>query len=308
MINLLPEPLRPGVPRAGESWAVFGIAMGMLLLGGSVCAIVVMAIELSRGASWDSLLASQGRWMPLYVLVTEGSLGLCVGGAISLLRLDWRRTLRLNPAPLRTYPLAVGGSLALGVVGDFVLLWLYRAAPWLSTGVLESFKDWVSYSGPASFLGLVLVLALLPAVCEEALFRGFIQKGFERSYRPVKAIFWSGVLFGLMHVDPLQALGVLLMGFFLGFVAYRTNSLYPSVVAHGVNNAVAIYAANQRLGGLETTLGQDPSWLALGVGLAGASLCVLGLWHATRSCAADWRLRPRRPRLARPGWEEDRES
>lgn len=297
MINLLPEPLRPGVPRAGESWALFGIAMGVLLLSGSVCAIAIIAIELSRGASWESMLASQGRWMPLYVLVSEGSLGLCVGTAISLLRLDWRRTLRLKPAPLLTYPLAAVGSLAVGLVGDFMALQLYRAAPWLSTGILESFKDWVSYSGPVSFLGLVLVLALLPGICEEALFRGFIQKGFERSYRPAKAIFWSGVLFGLMHVDPLQALGVLLMGFFLGFVAYRTNSLYPSVVAHGVNNAVAIYAVNQREGGIEATLGQDPSWPLLLLGLGVASLCVWGLQRTTRHCAADWRLCPRRPRL-----------
>lgn len=294
MINLLPEPLRPGIPRATESWALFGIAMGTLIVGGSMGALAVLMIEVGRGTSWEALLASQGRWMPLYIVVTEVTLLLCVVVAISLLRLDWRRTLRLNPAPLLSYPLAVVGSLALGLVGDFVLLWLYRAAPRLSSGVLESLKEWTSYSGPLSFLGLVFTMAVLPGICEEALFRGFIQKGFERSYRPGKAIFWASVLFSLMHIDPFQAAGVLMMGFFLGFVAYRTNSLYPSVGAHFVNNAVAVYAVNRRPGNIEAALGENLPWSALGVGLAVASLCILGLWHVTRCGRADGRLRRRK--------------
>lgn len=86
-------------------------------------------------------------------------------------------------------------------------------------------------------------IALIPSICEEILFRGYVLRSLERSWGVWSAILVSGLLFGLFHLQltnllPLAALGVL-----LAFLTWRSNSLFPAVVAHLVNNGGAVLMA-----------------------------------------------------------------
>lgn len=87
-------------------------------------------------------------------------------------------------------------------------------------------------------LGLVL-FALLPAVCEEALFRGVILNSL-RKYGLVVSVGLSSLFFSLMHMNLLQIPYTLLLGIVLGLVVYFTRNLWLSVIMHFVNNGMVL--------------------------------------------------------------------
>jgi sodium transport system permease protein len=89
----------------------------------------------------------------------------------------------------------------------------------------------------------LLVFALLPAVCEEIAFRGFILSGLERQHRTRSAILLAALLFGFLHVLLSlfqQLFNATLLGIVLGVLAVRSRSVLPGVVFHFLNNALAV--------------------------------------------------------------------
>lgn len=92
-------------------------------------------------------------------------------------------------------------------------------------------------SGGNFLIGL-FIIAISPGICEEIMFRGFIMKSYEhKGYK--KAILISGILFGIFHFNFQNLMGPLLLGILFGFLVYKTNSLYASIIAHTTNNAFA---------------------------------------------------------------------
>ena len=94
-----------------------------------------------------------------------------------------------------------------------------------------------------SFLLLTFGAVIIAATSEEILFRGFLQKSFESSVSKIRAVMLSSSVFSLMHFSP-QILQIFLLGVLLGYIALRTDSLYPSIILHMINNAIAISAIN----------------------------------------------------------------
>ena len=89
----------------------------------------------------------------------------------------------------------------------------------------------------------VLVFALVPAVCEEFAFRGFILSGLEHEHRTRSAILLSALLFGFLHVLSSlfqQLFNATLLGIVLGLLAVRSRSILPGIVFHFINNALAV--------------------------------------------------------------------
>lgn len=81
-----------------------------------------------------------------------------------------------------------------------------------------------------------LVVCITGPVLEEVLFRGIILDGFLNRYKPAKAIFWSALLFSLLHMNPWQSIPAFLNGLLLGYIYYRTRNLWPVILIHLVNN------------------------------------------------------------------------
>ena len=94
-----------------------------------------------------------------------------------------------------------------------------------------------------SFLLLTLGAVIIAGISEEILFRGFLQKSFENSVSKIRAVMLSSLVFSFVHLSP-QLLQIFLLGVLLGYIALRTDSLYPSIVLHMINNAIAISAIN----------------------------------------------------------------
>jgi membrane protease YdiL (CAAX protease family) len=87
---------------------------------------------------------------------------------------------------------------------------------------------------------LLVLVAVVPGVVEEIMFRGYLQTRLAERWSPVWAIAVSAVIFSAAHMDPLHGIGVLPLGLWLGAVAWRTASVWPAVLCHTVNNAVAV--------------------------------------------------------------------
>src|SRR5262249_58815422 len=98
--------------------------------------------------------------------------------------------------------------------------------------------------GPSTSPGAaIVVFALVPAVCEELAFRGFILSGLEHQHRTRSAILLAALLFGFLHVLLSlfqQLFNATLLGVVLGMLAVRSRSILPVIVFHFFNNAIGV--------------------------------------------------------------------
>ncbi|NTV99487.1 MAG: CPBP family intramembrane metalloprotease [Chlorobiaceae bacterium] len=95
-----------------------------------------------------------------------------------------------------------------------------------------------SFSG---FPAVVIVLALVPAFCEELLFRGYIQKNYTKSVSPRNAVFLTGFAFAFFHLSPANLLPLALLGWFIGYIYARSGNLAVSAFVHFANNLAALF-------------------------------------------------------------------
>lgn len=82
-------------------------------------------------------------------------------------------------------------------------------------------------------------ICLIGPFVEELLFRGIIMNRLlERNIKPNSAISITAILFALFHLNPAQMIGALIVGLFVGYLAYKTNCIYYSILVHCVYNTL----------------------------------------------------------------------
>ena len=89
------------------------------------------------------------------------------------------------------------------------------------------------------FVGVLLTVALLPAVMEEIFFRGALLEGLKSQGETAAALI-CGALFSLYHQNPPQTVYQFCCGAAFALVAIRSGSVLPTVAAHFLNNAVIL--------------------------------------------------------------------
>jgi sodium transport system permease protein len=128
----------------------------------------------------------------------------------------------------------------------------------------------------------LLMLGVLPAVCEELVFRGFVLTGLRRRFRPVTAVLISSFLFAVAHMNVFQLLPTFVLGVVLGTLVVRSGSVLPGMVFHLLHNGLLIGVA--ALSGLEGVPENVPATPL--VSLAVEALCLglagLVLWRLLR--------------------------
>lgn len=85
----------------------------------------------------------------------------------------------------------------------------------------------------------VITIALVAPLLEEVLFRGAIQGYMMRRYNPWTAIVCASLIFGIIHMNPVQTVYAALIGGIFGWIYYRTGSLLSVIVGHVLNNSIA---------------------------------------------------------------------
>ncbi|MGE5676061.1 MAG: lysostaphin resistance A-like protein [Mycobacterium leprae] len=182
----------------------------------------------------------QGAWQLVGALVNE----LCLFLGLALLF-----TVYLERRPLRTVfrlrPLSPGGivkSLMLGAVA-----WaLAEAMGLLITLLVQHFGGQIPEPHQAlmqaPFLVALVIGALLPAVAEEAAFRGYLLWGMG-PLGPVTAVLLNGLLFGAMHLTLVRILPLMVLGLIFAAAVQRSGSILPGVIMHALNNTVTLALA-----------------------------------------------------------------
>ena len=95
----------------------------------------------------------------------------------------------------------------------------------------------------------IIFTAVLPAVCEETAHRGMLLKGLSSTGK-IKAIVISSFLFGLLHMNIEQFFYATIIGFFVGYLAVKCDSIYPAMIIHFMNNFLNVYISFSQVNGL----------------------------------------------------------
>ena len=250
------EPSAPDEgPTAGHALALFGVGCVLLFF---------LFVPLQHWRLEPGLLISEIGLLGLVWIYARGR-------GQPLARVLWLRA----PAPS-----ALAGAILIGASGWLVI---GLVAEWILPApkeVVESLRRAVA--PPAGGRGLaatLFLMALTPAICEEALFRGPILRGMRARFSPLLAAIVTGLLFGVFHLDPWRLLPTALLGVALSGIALRSDSIVPAMAAHFVNNACLIVLA--RLGADDTTT--LPTRTKLLFGTVGALVCALGVRLLARS-------------------------
>ncbi len=157
-----------------------------------------------------------------------------------LLTSDPKRTLRLAWPAKRYLWLAIGLVLALNpLVNELrpLVEWLFPISSLIKTSLAQIMSQ------SPGLLTSIAIFALIPAICEEFAFRGFILSGLEHEHRTRSAILLSALMFGFLHVLLSlfqQLFNATLLGIVLGLLAVRSRSILPGIVFHFINNALAV--------------------------------------------------------------------
>lgn len=104
----------------------------------------------------------------------------------------------------------------------------------------KTYGNLLKASGVPELLFVVIIVAVVPAVSEEVMFRGFIQRSFELKIKPFIAAFLTAVFFSLYHFNPYGLIPLAILGLYFGFAAYTSNTLLIPILLHFLNNFTAV--------------------------------------------------------------------
>ena len=120
---------------------------------------------------------------------------------------------------------------------------------------------------------VLLVRALVPAVCEELLHRGLLLGALAPRLGRAVAIVLSTALFALLHLEPARMVSAGLVGLIAALMATWSRSIGPAITVHAVNNAVALAIGLGLFPGISAAIGRHPDpAVAVAAGLVGIGL------------------------------------
>lgn len=157
---------------------------------------------------------------------------------------------------------------------------------------LQQAKELIERFRQAPLPLVLLTIAILPGVCEEFCFRGYLYRSLETRLKTWQTVVSTGVIFGLFHLVAVDHLAIerlvptTFLGLILGWIRSRTGSIVPGMLLHVTHNgfvALGMYYEPQlklQNWGLSTDEQQHLPWTwllpALLISAIGASLIALG--------------------------------
>ena len=212
-------------PTWGDMLAVIGIYL-LATVGTSIVVAIIAAI--SGGAESLAEKMSSG---PMSALSYALSMGLTIVGVLIY------RKLRRGTG--RMFHFSLRGFNPMLILWGFVMVLLTGV---VIEPVLELFPD--AFLKMIDKMGMhggwsILMLVVLAPVMEEVLFRGILLESVRSKHSAGRAIVVSALMFGVIHFIPQQVVNAFAIGLILGYIYVRTESLWPVIVIHALNNAMA---------------------------------------------------------------------
>lgn len=180
---------------------------------------------------------SQSIWSYVFTVILDFCFIGCVYGVSVPKNIDTFSNLKLNKGPNIMQIVVCIGISVLCLFGFSPLTNLFLE---LMTGIgYTSTSSSIVISNFSTYLMYVVLICIIPAVCEEILFRGLICNGLKKIGNGT-AIFGSAFLFMIMHGGPDQTVHQFILGIVLALVFLTTNNLWASIIVHFLNNFIAV--------------------------------------------------------------------
>lgn len=188
-----------------------------------------MSAAMPRGAGFDQVM-----------LITQLAVILTPALLMSvMLTSNPRQTLLLKVPRLSTIPAALLLAVAVHPIAMAVAHGIQKLYP-VPDEMKQALGGLQAMFASDSGWHLILLFALLPAICEELTFRGFILSGFRHLGHKSRAIAYTALFFGMAHGFLQQSIGACLLGVALGYVAIQAGSIVPCILFHFVHNMLAV--------------------------------------------------------------------
>jgi membrane protease YdiL (CAAX protease family) len=218
--------------------------------------------------------------LALQVGLTCGVLTLLTLAGTRLRRAGAERTLRLRRPSPAVLVLAGLGVIPAGIVVDETTYLLHSLAPSVfdASGLGAFVESFASFS-TGGFALATIAVTLGPALGEELFFRGFVLRTARADLSAWAAVLLASFLFGVLHLDMLQGTGATLIGLYLGFTVLVADSIWPAVVAHGVNNLLCSIFARVDPQGVGRAFEVGHPWWLVAAAAVLTAAAVFGLWR-----------------------------
>lgn len=100
----------------------------------------------------------------------------------------------------------------------------------------QTYQTIISSDNYIDLLSVIVAIAIIPAFCEEFLFRGFVLSSLEQKLKPIYAISLTAIAFGVIHLNFLGLIPLIAFGLYFSYIAYKTESIFITVFLHFINN------------------------------------------------------------------------
>lgn len=127
-----------------------------------------------------------------------------------------------------------GGCFLSTMLATLVLMYFFPE------GFLQASSDINSIFNTVPAPVQLLIVAVMPAVCEEAMHRGFIQHSFQSVRSDWVIILSMGLFFGIFHMDPYRFLPTAILGIGLSYIMQKTHNIFLPALFHFVHNFISI--------------------------------------------------------------------
>ncbi|MCU7494630.1 MAG: CPBP family intramembrane metalloprotease [Ignavibacteria bacterium] len=250
--SLTPEKVPDRRPKISPVSAAFiGLVLVFFLyqLGGSLLTLLIFGFNFK-----DADLTA------MRLLTTAGQLLFILLPALILTRLIYRNVtahIRIKPVDAQE---TVIFSIGLFILTSLLQSYLYLqnaaiiklAQAYPSINGIKSYIDKIDKVVESSYntlltsqsffesLLIVIVVAVVPAICEEFFFRGYVQRSFELKIRPFTSALVTAFFFGLYHFHPYQIVPLTALGLYFGFAAYMSETIFLPMILHFLNNLIAV--------------------------------------------------------------------
>ena len=169
----------------------------------------------------------------------------------------------------------------------FLLAFIVGLFQTIPISALESFMDLPDYL-EQDFVDLahnpigILMLCIIAPIAEEYLFRGLMMRKMLRwNISPWYAIIGSSIMFGLIHLNPAQIPGPIILGIVMAWMCYRTKSLIPGIIIHITNNTLCLIPEEC----YNTYITSTPM-IEGGLSLVSIAIIILSIWLFNKKTAA----------------------
>lgn len=235
------------IPRP-RIWPLFPVLLASiagLLLGSAIALfgaqwLVVGRVATSPAEAVQMMKQVSASRLGLAITVVVPQIGLLLPPLLAacLSPLGFRRRMGLvrGTWPLWAWLAAVFATPLVGLISSvFVSLFVAE-----SEGLKEIAELFRHHGRNGFLLPLALLIGGFPAVCEELLFRGYLQSRLTTRFNGTFGVLVASLLFAAFHIDPVQVLAVFPIGLWMGFITFRSGSLVPAMIAHFLNNLLAV--------------------------------------------------------------------